>query len=374
MSEDKNLRNTEENNAKQEGIESTNNSELEELHTINEEKVEPKEKKKNAKNTKAIVVTVVASVICLTAGFTLGKSEGRKLPATHKSYSDSKVIASVGDSKITGKQLRQRMEPLFYMNGKKELTSDEIKAYEQSMIDYMTTTEVLYLAGKEAKVEVSKEDVATEYSNLMSSIAKQFGLDEKAYLKEFKMTKEDVEKDLEKELIATQYMAKESEVTDKEAENYYNKNKDEFKKVKASHILLQNKDDEGKAVSEDQKKKNKEKAEEILKRALAGEDFAALAKEYSSDGSASNGGDLGFFSKGQMVEPFEKAAFVLKVGEIDKNVVETDFGYHIIKKTDEKYDEFDSIKEDLKTKLSYDKQSNLVDNLVEKYNVEVKYK
>lgn len=371
MSEDKNLRNVEENNIEQEGIESTNNSELENLHTINEEKVESKDKKKN---TKAIVVTVVVSVLCLTVGFSLGKSEGRKLPATHKSYSDSKVVATVGDTNITGKQLRQSMEQIFYMNGKQELTSDEIKAYEQSMIDYMTTTEVLYLAGKEAKIEVTKEDIAAEYSSLMSSVAQQFGLDEQAYLKEFKITKEDIEKDLEKELIATEYMAKETEVTDKEAQNYYDKNKDEFKEIKASHILIQNTDDDGKEVSEEQKKKNKEQAEEILKRALAGEDFAALAKEYSSDSSASDGGDLGFFSKGQMVEPFEKSAFALKIGEIDKNVVETDYGYHIIKKTDEKYDEFDTIEEELKTNLSYDKQSNLVDNLLEKYNVEVKNK
>lgn len=371
MSEDKNLRNTEENNTEQEEIESTNDVESEELDNINEKKVEAKEKKKN---TKAIVITVVASVLCLTVGFSLGKSEGRKLPATHKNYSNSKVVATVGDTSITEEELRQKMEPLFYLSGKKELTSDEIKAYEQSMIDYMTTTEALYLAGKEDKIKVSKEDIDAEYSNFMSTIAQQFGLDEEAYLKEFKTTKENIKKDLEKELIATEYMAKESDVSDKEAENYYNKNKAEFKKVRASHILIPNTDEEGKAVSEDQKKKNKEKAEEILKRALAGEDFAALAKEYSSDGSASNGGDLGFFSKGQMVEPFEKAAFALEVGEIDKNIVETDFGYHIIKKTDEKYDEFDTIKEDLKTKLSYEKQNNLVDNLFEKYNVEVKYK
>lgn len=361
MSEDKNLRSTEENNTEEKGIEATNNAEL-------------KEEKKSTKNTKAIVVTVVASVLCLTVGFSVGKSEGRKLPATHKSYSSSKVIATVGDTDITEEQLRQRMEPLFYMNGKKELTSEEIKTYEQSMIDFMTTTEALYLEGKKDKIEVSKDDVAAQYSSLMSSIAQQFGLDEEEYLKEFKITKEEIESGLEKELIATEYMEKQSEVTDKDAENYFNRNKDEFKKVRASHILIQNTDAEGKAVSEEQKKKNKEKAEGILKRALAGEDFAALAKEYSSDTSASNGGDLDFFSKGQMVEPFEKSAFALKVGEVDKNLIETDYGYHIIKKTDEKYDDFDTVKEDLKSKLSYEKQSNLIDNLLEKYNVEVKEK
>ncbi len=73
-----------------------------------------------------------------------------------------------------------------------------------------------------------------------------------------------------------------------------------------------------------------------------------------------------------MVEPFENAAFSLKNGEIYPEVVETDYGYHIIKKTDEKYGEFSTVKEDLVYYLGYEKQSNILDNLLEKYNVEVK--
>ncbi|MPN39247.1 Foldase protein PrsA [bioreactor metagenome] len=206
----------------------------------------------------------------------------------------------------------------------------------------------------------------------MSSITQQFGLSEEDYLKQFKLTKEDVRKDVEKEVIAMKYMKKASDVSEKEAKNYYDKNKDEFLKVRASHILIQNTDTDGKEVSAAQKKKNKEKAEEILKKAQSGEDFAELAKNYSQDSSAENGGDLDFFGKGQMVEPFEKAAFSLKVGEVSKDVIESQFGYHIIKKTDEKQEDFDTIKSDLITKLSYEKQNNVVDNLVEKYNVDVK--
>jgi len=75
-------------------------------------------------------------------------------------------------------------------------------------------------------------------------------------------------------------------------------------------------------------------AQKVLDEVKNGGDFAELAKQYSADGSAQNGGDLGWFSKGKMVEAFEKAAFSLKKGETYPTLVETDFGYHIIKLDD----------------------------------------
>jgi peptidyl-prolyl cis-trans isomerase C len=77
-------------------------------------------------------------------------------------------------------------------------------------------------------------------------------------------------------------------------------------------------------------KQSRAKAEDILKRARAGEDFAALAKEFSTDpGSKNEGGELGWFGRGQMVKPFEDAAFSLQPGQIS-DIVESDFGFHII--------------------------------------------
>ena len=116
---------------------------------------------------------------------------------------------------------------------------------------------------------------------------------------------------------------------------YYEDNKKSFytDTVTASHILLKTQDDEGKELSAEKKKEAKKKAEEALAKVKAGEDFSKVAKEYSQDSSASSGGDLGTFGRNQMVTEFEDAAFAMKPGEIS-DIVETQYGYHIIKVTD----------------------------------------
>jgi parvulin-like peptidyl-prolyl isomerase len=86
-------------------------------------------------------------------------------------------------------------------------------------------------------------------------------------------------------------------------------------KIRCAHILV----------------KNETTAKEVAAKLAAGESFAKLAEQYSTDGSRKRGGDLGFFGRGMMVKPFEEAAFKLNKGEIS-GLVKTEFGYHIIKR------------------------------------------
>ncbi len=115
---------------------------------------------------------------------------------------------------------------------------------------------------------------------------------------------------------------------------YYEDNIDMFtqqKQVKARHILFKT----APGATDEEVKKIEEKATSVLERAKKGEDFAALATEFSEDSSKTKGGDLGYFTQGKMVKEFENAAFALEPGQIS-DLVKTTYGYHIIKVEDKK--------------------------------------
>lgn len=135
-------------------------------------------------------------------------------------------------------------------------------------------------------------------------------------------------------------------IKEEDLEAYYNEHANDFEEVHARHILiatrpLANPGEEGDQKDEKQEKKQplskeeaRKKAQSILERVRKGENFVKLAEENSDEpGAKQSGGDLGYFSHGQMLPTFDKAAFSLKVGEIS-DIVETEYGYHIIKVED----------------------------------------
>jgi peptidyl-prolyl cis-trans isomerase D len=124
----------------------------------------------------------------------------------------------------------------------------------------------------------------------------------------------------------------EAKITDLEIEGYYEENLERYKQegqVRARHILFEIDQD----APEEKEKEVRERALSVLKKAHEGEDFASLASKYSEGPTREKGGDLGYFSRGQMVKPFEDAVFNMKKGEIS-DPVRTPFGYHIIKVED----------------------------------------
>ena len=170
------------------------------------------------------------------------------------------------------------------------------------------------------------------------------------------------------ELSASDLAKKQADPTSEELRALYDEHKDEFgvgEERKARHILIQVKDQNNK----EEVKKAEEKANDLLKRIKQGESFEKLAKEFSEDpGSASKGGDLGFFGRGVMEPDFEKAVFALKKGEVSEPVL-TSFGYHIIKLEDiraEQRKPFDEVKDELRKRFRKDAAEREYFDLAEK--------
>ena len=142
-------------------------------------------------------------------------------------------------------------------------------------------------------------------------------------------------------------------VTPADVERAYNGSIEQYttpEQLRASHILLKTDGKDDPAV--------KAKAEDVLKQAKSGADFAALAKKYSQDdANAKNGGDLDFFGRGRMVPEFDTAAFALEPGQVS-DLVKTEYGYHIIKLTDKKAGstrKIDEVRQELTDRLAFER-------------------
>jgi peptidyl-prolyl cis-trans isomerase C len=184
-------------------------------------------------------------------------------------------------------------------------------------------------------------------------------------LKELDMNESDLLDYTRRDLVISNFVEKtiisKITVSEDEARKFYDQNPDKFMRpesVRASHILI---GVDSKASAEE-KKAAREKADKLRKELTGGADFAALAKANSTCPSSQQGGDLGSFGKGQMVAPFEQAAFAMKPGEISE-VVETQFGYHIIKVTEKKPEEtvpLEEVKDRIKQYLTEEKSQKAV--------------
>jgi peptidyl-prolyl cis-trans isomerase C len=205
----------------------------------------------------------------------------------------------------------------------------------RAVLDQLITYNVLKQEAASRKLEVTEADVDAQVAQMQKQFPSEAEFSKALAARN--TTVAQLKADARVDMAINKMM--ESEVTgvaatDADAQDFYAKNPDKFKQgeqARASHILV--KADE--KADEATKKAARTKIDALLKRVKAGEDFAALAKENSDDGSAAQGGDLGFFPRGQMVPPFDQAAFALKPGEVS-DVVTSQFGYHIIKLAEKK--------------------------------------
>ena len=216
------------------------------------------------------------------------------------------------------------------------VTDDQLPALRNQVLEGLIEREVLYQESQKTGIKISDQDVNDQLAN----IKKRYP-DENEFnnaLTKMGFTEDEVKNQIEHGLAIRELINKKITekvvITDKESKAFYDENPKLFKQpeqVKASHILIKADANAGEAKKAEARKK----IEEVQQKLKDGGDFGTLAKEYSEGPSNVKGGDLGYFNRGQMVKPFEDAAFAMKPNEVS-DVVETRFGYHLIKVYDKK--------------------------------------
>ena len=241
------------------------------------------------------------------------------------------VIAKVNGEPITKTDFEEAVRSAEQRAGS-PVPPDQRDRVFREILDQMIGYKLLIQESKVQKVSVPDSDVEAR----IVSIKQQFPTEDafKQALAQQHTTVDRIKTDARQQMAVAKLVddaiSSKVAVKPEDVQAFYTQNPKEFQeseKVHASHILIT----AAKGADPATKAAARTKAESILKDVKAGKDFATLAKQNSQDpGSAANGGDLGFFQQGQMVGPFNDVAFSLKPGTVS-NVVETDFGYHIIK-------------------------------------------
>lgn len=206
------------------------------------------------------------------------------------------------------------------------LVNNNIIKYSEFTDDIKTLTRFYSKIGGEQPdmVAPSEEEIR---NNVMDRLIQNEVLKESAVKFGLSVSSQEIDDEFTK--LAAQRGSESGSISE-EIMDLYGWSVSQFKEKVLRPYLLQQKLAEALAEDEEMNQAAEDKAKEVLARAKAGEDFAALAAEFSDDiSNAKSGGELGWFSRGLMVPEFEEAAFALKAGEIS-DLVKTQFGYHII--------------------------------------------
>ena len=247
-----------------------------------------------------------------------------------------KIIAVVDDKIVLRSDVENklRQELITRRVDVRTVPQAELENMFNKVLENEIQRNLLLVRAREDSIEVDDERVEEMVRAQIRYIKEQFGAANFAEeLKKEGLTERQM-RDQYREHFRNQYLedsmsqmlAQQVKVSPRDIKEFEEKyRRGESSSVSLSHIFIEP------AASTEQQDKIRPQAEAVLERIRAGEDFAALAKEYSQDpGSASQGGDLGFFGRGTMVPAFEDVAFSLKVGEVS-DLVQSQFGFHIIR-------------------------------------------
>lgn len=257
---------------------------------------------------------------------------------TQEKESSNDKVAVVNGVTITSKEYERELS--FYLQEAsrkgQQIPDFMLPKVKKDLLENLITRELLYQESQKKRINVDQKAIADQLKTIKQRFPSEAEFENA--INRMGLSEADIESQIKRNMAIRELMDKQIShkivVTDAEAKAYYDANPSLFKKpeqVRARHILIK----VDSAATETQKAEARKEIQEIQQKLKNGEDFAALAKEFSQGPSNANGGDLGYFGRGQMVKPFADTAFALKPNEIS-DIVETQFGYHLIKVEDKK--------------------------------------
>ncbi len=283
-------------------------------------------------------VILAASLLCLSTVVHAAETDKPAKSDTPiaSTTTANEAVAIVNGKNIYAAEFARAQKVMMSGQPGMQIPAEKKKDFEKYVINQLVSAELLYQAAQQIEIK----DIESQIDAKIAQGKKRFSTDQEfeKSLKALDINPAELREYTRRDLVISNFIQQtivsKTVVSDDESKKFYDQNIDKFKQdetVKASHILI---GVDAKATDAD-KKKAKEKADKLRKEIADGADFATVAKGNSTCPSSQQGGDLGFFGKGQMVPAFEKAVFAMKKGDVSE-VVETQFGYHIIKVTDKK--------------------------------------
>ena len=290
-----------------------------------------------------------------------------------------KVVAQVNGVDISGDAISRELKKAAgqYKKRGMPLNASQEKSAAKKLIDDEVGRTLLVVKAKDSGINITKDMLEKRLKEVQAKFRSDAVFAHK--LADQGMSLGQYKAELETDLYMDQIIKKEIEPKIKIPENnirdYYEKNKNKFENqetVRASIILLKFNPSQGKAGEQEVLKK----FESILNQAKSGTEFSALAMKFSQDSLASKGGDLGFFTKKQMLPAFSSRAFKMKVGEVS-DIFRTGHGFHVLKVTDRKpagTSPFQAEKEKIKNFLIQKKVSQATRDYIETLKKQAKIK
>ena len=276
----------------------------------------------------AIFAMIVAFSFILSTGILFGET---KTP-------DKNEVALVNGTPIPTAELDRAVALAVQRSQRtgQPLDASQLAKLKEDILNRLIGGELLYQASVKEGTTVNEKELNDKFDQWKKGFPSE---DEfKKSLKQWNIDEATMKRDLKKAMTIEEFVKKKfadkTAVPESEVKAYYDSNPQYFQQpeqVRANHILIKVEPD----AKEEDKAAALGKIKDVQKKLKEGAKFDALAKEYSEGPSKDKGGDLGYFRRGQMVKPFEEKAFSLKPGEVS-DVVETQFGYHLIEVVDVK--------------------------------------